>query len=54
MDPEVEEHYKDLLRQWRKDDDDIKDKLDTLEKEVINCRKMVCDLKDQVAACKGK
>ena len=65
MDPTVEEHYKDLLKQWRSDDDNIKDKLnkldkldklDNIEKIAQSNSKMLGDLKDQVAATslKGK
>ena len=28
MDPEVEDHYKELLSQWKKDEGNVKDKLD--------------------------
>ena len=28
MDPEMEEYYQDLLREWKKDDDSIKEKID--------------------------
>ncbi|XP_068686913.1 uncharacterized protein [Montipora foliosa] len=31
MDPDVEEHYCELLKQWKKDDDNTKDKLEKLE-----------------------
>ncbi|XP_068686903.1 NACHT, LRR and PYD domains-containing protein 3-like isoform X2 [Montipora foliosa] len=31
MDPDVEEHYRELLKQWKKDDDSTKDKLEQLE-----------------------
>ena len=51
IDPCAEKYYKDLLRQWRKDDDVIKERLDTIEKKVENNTKMVCDLE---AACNGK
>ena len=33
MDPEAEERYKDLLKQLKKDDDDIKDKIEELDKK---------------------
>ena len=42
MDPEIEDHYQELLKQWKKDEDDIKDKLDELDKKlesVIDCKK---------------
>ncbi|KAL9964257.1 hypothetical protein ACROYT_G027873 [Oculina patagonica] len=34
MDPDIEEHYRELMKQWKKDDDSIKDKLEEME-EII-------------------
>ncbi|PFX13475.1 NLR family CARD domain-containing protein 4 [Stylophora pistillata] len=34
MDPDIEQHYRELMIQWKKDDDSIKDKLEEME-EVI-------------------
>ena len=34
MDPEVEEHCKELLSQWKKDEENVKDKLDELIKKL--------------------
>ncbi|KAL9965331.1 hypothetical protein ACROYT_G029119 [Oculina patagonica] len=34
MDPDFEEHYRDLLRQWVKDEASIKDKLDELNRKL--------------------
>ena len=34
MDPVIEEHYKELLRQWKHDDDSIKDMIDKLDKKL--------------------
>ncbi|XP_068731874.1 E3 ubiquitin-protein ligase DZIP3-like isoform X2 [Montipora capricornis] len=34
MDPDFEEHYRELLRQWKKDDDNTKEKLDELKDMV--------------------
>ena len=31
MDPDIEEHYRELMKQWKKDDDSIKDKLEEIE-----------------------
>ena len=31
MDPDIEEHYRELMKQWKKDDDSIKDKLEEME-----------------------
>lgn len=45
IDPEYEEHYQDLLRQWVKDEENIKDKLDeiaeTLGKKLEDVRESV-------------
>ena len=30
MDPDIEEHYRELVKQWKKDDDSIKDKLEEM------------------------
>lgn len=34
MDPEVEDHYKELLSQWKKDEGNVKDKLDDSKRET--------------------
>ncbi|XP_068745825.1 E3 ubiquitin-protein ligase DZIP3-like [Montipora capricornis] len=34
MDPDFEEHYRELLKQWKKDDDNTKEKLDELKEMV--------------------
>ena len=31
MDPDIEEHYRELMKQWKKDDDSIKNKLEEME-----------------------
>ena len=31
MDPDIEKHYRELMEQWKKDDDSIKNKLDEME-----------------------
>ena len=31
MDPDMEKHYRDLLKEWKKDEDNIKDHLDRME-----------------------
>ena len=40
MDPDIEEHYRELMKQWKKDDDSIKDKLEEIEskKNIIHCQ----------------
>ncbi|XP_078379483.1 uncharacterized protein LOC144662531 isoform X1 [Oculina patagonica] len=34
MDPDIEEHYRELMKQWKKDDDSIKDKLEEMEESI--------------------
>ena len=34
MDPEVEDHYMELLSEWKKDEDNIKDQLDEIMKKL--------------------
>ncbi|KAL9969810.1 hypothetical protein ACROYT_G022073 [Oculina patagonica] len=34
MDPDTEEHYRELLVQWKKDEDNIKDKLEEIEEKI--------------------
>ncbi|PFX14619.1 hypothetical protein AWC38_SpisGene21204 [Stylophora pistillata] len=36
MDPDIEEHYRELMYQWKKDDENIKDKLEEIE-DKKNC-----------------
>ena len=40
MDPDIEEHYRELMKQWKKDDDSIKDKLEEIEgtKNIVQCQ----------------
>ena len=39
MDPDIEEHYRELMKQWKKDDDSIKDKLDEMAGNLNNMNK---------------
>lgn len=34
MDPDIEHHYQELLREWKKDEDSMKDKLDEIDKKL--------------------
>ena len=38
MDPDIEEHYRLLMKQWKKDDDSTKDKLEEIKgkKETLS------------------
>ena len=49
MDPEVEEHYKELLKQWKKDEDSIKDRLEHIESDIKYVRKKLDDLTEIVS-----
>ncbi|XP_078377190.1 uncharacterized protein LOC144660444 isoform X2 [Oculina patagonica] len=44
MDPEIEDHYKDLLSQWKKDEENIKDELKEIGTEIRNVMKRLDDL----------
>ena len=34
MDPVFEEHYRELLKEWKRDDDNTKDKLDEIDRKL--------------------
>ena len=34
MDPQVEDHYKELLRQWKKDENSVKEQLDHIKEKL--------------------
>ena len=38
MDPEVEDHYKELLSQWKKDEGNVKDKLDEVIEKLVELK----------------
>ena len=44
MDPEIEDHYKELLSQWKKDEDNVKDKLSEIGSEIEKVMKKLDDL----------
>ena len=44
MDPDVEDHYKELLRQWKNDEDNIKDELKEIGTDIKNLTKKLDDL----------
>ncbi|KAL9967791.1 hypothetical protein ACROYT_G026085 [Oculina patagonica] len=44
MDPEIEDHYKYLLSQWKKDEENIKDELKEIGTEIRNVMKKLDDL----------
>ena len=41
MDPDLEDHYKELLRQWKKDEDNVKDQLNEVIKKLDNLESSV-------------
>ena len=49
MDPEVEEHYKELLQQWKRDEDSMQDQLNEIEGDVKYVRKKIDDLTEIVS-----
>ena len=49
MDPEVEEHYKELLQQWKRHEDSIQDQLNEIEGDVKYVRKKLDDLTEIVS-----
>ena len=44
MDPEIEDHFKELLIQWKRDEDNIKDELKEIGTEIRNVMKKLDDL----------
>ena len=51
MDPDIEEHYKELLKQWKVDEDSIKEKLDNMAEEL---GRNLDELKVSVANLEGR
>ena len=49
MDPEVEKHCKELLSQWKKDEENVKDKLDELIKKMDDLKTSNLPLKKESA-----
>ncbi|CAH3150424.1 unnamed protein product [Pocillopora meandrina] len=56
MDPDVEEHYSELMKQWKKDDDSIKDKLEEIEskKNIVNFRDTIDKIEIEMKEVKEK
>ena len=52
MDPEAEEHYIELLGQWKKDEDNVKDKLEELGSGLGKVIKKLDDLEAASIALK--
>ena len=54
IDPEMEEHYRKVLEEWKKDEDNIKDMLNEIKNEAGNVSKKVDDLAAAIIPNKGK
>ena len=52
MDPDVEQYYKDLLYQWKKDDDNIKDELKEISSDIKILTKKIDDLVESTLTSK--
>ena len=44
MDPDIEDHYKELLNQWKRDEDNMKDQLDEIGSEIKSVIRKLDDL----------
>ena len=44
MDPDLEDHYKELLTQWKKDEDNMKDELNEIKKTLVDLKSKVSTL----------
>ena len=44
MDPEIEDHFKQVLSEWKKDEDNIKDELQEIGTEIRDVKKILHDL----------
>ena len=53
MDPDAEEVYKSLLKEWQKQDDDIRDQLKSIDDKTEKTHKLLLDLKDHVVSLGG-
>ena len=52
MDPVMEEHYKELLRQWKNDEDNIKDELKEIGTNIKTLTKKIDDLVESTVSSK--
>ena len=53
MDPDTEEGYKSLLKEWQKQDDDIRDRLKSIDEKTETTHELLRDLKDHVVSLVG-
>lgn len=54
MDPDMEEHYTEMLKQWKMDEDRLKDKLDDVEARVDELKASVNKIERQLWPTSGK
>ncbi|XP_078381732.1 uncharacterized protein LOC144664461 isoform X15 [Oculina patagonica] len=54
MDPDTEEHYRELLKQWKKDEDNIKDKLDEIEELLKELKEEKGNIEDKLGEVEEK
>ena len=54
MDPEMEEHYIEMLKQWKMDEDRLKDKLDDVEAKVDELKASLNKIERQLWPTSGK
>ena len=54
LDPDMREHYRGLLRQWKMDEDNIKDKLGDVEAKVDELKASVNKIERQLWPTSGK
>ncbi|XP_068685950.1 NACHT, LRR and PYD domains-containing protein 6-like [Montipora foliosa] len=58
MDPDVEEHYRELLKEWKKDDDSTKDKLEQLEEMLktqgVHTQDKLKEIQESLEQCKAE
>ncbi|XP_068734584.1 uncharacterized protein [Montipora capricornis] len=54
MDPDYEEHYRELLKQWKKDDDNTKETLEELKEMLTTWNSEEGDTKDRLGEMEGR
>ena len=53
MDPDTGKGYKSLLKEWQKQDDDIRDRLKSIDEKTETTNELLRDLKDHVVSLGG-
>ena len=54
LEPDMEEHYTGLLKQWKMDEDSLKDKLDDVDAKVDELKESVNEIKNKLWPNSGK